>query len=354
MSEYWKRRSEAILIANEKSLLQYEKELKKAYEATILNLKKEVEAFYARYANDNRIDLATARQRLNTTQLKDFRKQAQLYLDEIDRLGLDPKYKEYLRKLSAKAYITKLQEIETNIRHEIEKISTQAEKGLEKELKNDYEDSFYKTLFEVQKQAGFGIGFTTPGTKQLDTAIRTKWLGGSFSDRIWSNKNALLTQLNQIIPQEFVRGRGPNEVAKTLSDKLGTSFNNAVRLARTEINNISNQATHKAYVESGIVEEYEFLATLDNRTSEICRELDGKVFKLSEAQTGINLPPMHPYCRSTTVPHFPEDEFSEPSDRIARDETGDSYLVGKSVTYKEWVENYAEASYVNRKYKTKV
>lgn len=352
MSEYWKRRSEAILVANEKSLLQYEKELKKAYEAATLTLKREVEAFYARYAKDNVIDLATARQRLNTIELKDFNKQAQLYLDEVKRLGLDPQYKEYLRKLSAKAYITKLQEIETKIRHEIEKLTKETEKRLETELKNDYEDSFYKTLFEVQKQAGFGVSFTTLGNKQLDTAVRTKWLGSSFSDRIWNNKNALLVQLNQIIPQEFVRGRGPNEVAKTLADKLGTSFNNAVRLARTEMNNISNQGTMEAYKKSEVVKEYEYLATLDNRTSDICRELDGRVFKLKDAQTGINLPPMHPYCRSTTVPHFADDDISKlVDDRIARDEYGNNYFVGKDVTFKEWAKNYASAEYVNRKYK---
>jgi uncharacterized protein with gpF-like domain len=39
---------------------------------------------------------------------------------------------------------------------------------------------------------------------------------------------------------------------------------------------------------------------LDSRTSEICRELNGKRFKLSEAEVGVNYPPMHPNCRSTT------------------------------------------------------
>ena len=104
----------------------------------------------------------------------------------------------------------------------------------------------------------------------------------------------------------------------------------------------------EAYKKSGVVDEYQYLATLDNRTSDICRELDGKVFKLSEAQTGVNLPPMHPYCRSTTVPYYPEDELSEPSDRVARDAEGKTYLVGKDVTYEEWVNEHAEASYAKR------
>jgi len=48
--EYWEARSERTLIANEKSAMQYEKDLKKAYQATITRITKEIESFYGRYA----------------------------------------------------------------------------------------------------------------------------------------------------------------------------------------------------------------------------------------------------------------------------------------------------------------
>jgi hypothetical protein len=104
-----------------------------------------------------------------------------------------------------------------------------------------------------------------------------------------------------------------------------------------------------SYKTSEVVDRYEYLATLDNRTSEICRELDGKVFDVKEAEVGVNQPPMHPYCRSTTIPSFEDDDIGAYiTDRIARDRNGNSYLVGKDVTFKEWAEKYASASYVNR------
>ena len=347
-AEYWKRRAEATLIANEMSILEYEKELRKAYEAAIRRITRELNSFYTKYAKDNNLALSDIRERLDIDNLKNFKAQAQEYLDEVKNLGLDPQYREYLRNLSAKAYVSKLQELETNIRHEIEKLHTKVANTMGQELKNNYEDSFYKTMFDVQKYSGTGVSFTAPGNKQLEKAIKTKWLDNNFSDRIWTNKKALLIQLNQLIPQEFVRGRGPKEIANDLAAKLNTSYNNAVRLVRTEMNNISNQATLDAYKESEVVEKYEFLATLDNRTSEICRELDGKVFKLSEAQTGVNLPPMHPYCRSTTIPWFPEDEFDEPSERIARSADGTTYKVPGNMTYKEWAEKYTTDAYYQR------
>ncbi|MBC1738736.1 minor capsid protein, partial [Listeria seeligeri] len=55
-----------------------------------------------------------------------------------------------------------------------------------------------------------------------------------------------------------------------------------------------------AYEENG-TDEYRFLAILDSKTSKICRSLDDKIFKIIDAVVGVNYPPMHPHCRSTTV-----------------------------------------------------
>lgn len=346
--EYWQKRAEAALIANEKSILEYEKELRRAYEETLTRIEKEINAFYAKYARENKIDLATARQRLNAAELKAFKHQEKLYFSEATRLGLDPQYRKYLRGLSARSYISKLEEITANIRHEVEKLSKEFEKGLETKLKEGYEDSYYKPLYDIDQSIGLSADFTALGKRTVDKAINATWLEDNFSGRIWKNKTALLTQLNQILPQEFVRGRGPKEVAKDLAKRLDVSYSSAVRLARTEMNHISNQATLDAYKDSGVLERYEYLATLDSRTSDICREMDGKVFKLSEAQTGVNLPPLHPHCRSTTIPWFSEEDmegFEET--RIAKSADGTYYTVPK-MTYAEWAKEHADDAYATR------
>jgi SPP1 gp7 family putative phage head morphogenesis protein len=346
--EYWQRRAEATLIANEKAILEYEKELRRAYEETIKRVEKEINAFYAKYAKENKIDLATARQRLNASELKSFKQQEKLYFSEATRLKLDPQYRKYLRDLSAKSYISKLEEITANIRHEIEKLAKEFENGLEKELHKTYEDGYYKPLYDIDRTVGLGADFTGLGKRTVEKAIRTNWLDDNFSGRIWKNKTALITQLNQILPQEFVRGRGPKEVAKDLAKRLDVSYSSAVRLARTEMNHISNQATMGAYKDSGVLEKYEYLATLDSRTSDICREMDGKVFNLSQAQTGVNLPPLHPHCRSTTIPWFDEEEMADYEEmRVAKDEDG-NYVLEDKITYEQWTDKYASGSYAKR------
>lgn len=351
---YWEKRSERTLIANEKSAVAYERDLKKAYNATIAQITKEIDAFYGKYAKDNKITLLEARQRLTPSQLMDFNKTAKRYLDEVDRLGdkaFTAEYKAYLKDLSAKAYVSRIEELTTNIRHNIETLSTGYNQGLDQTLKEAYQDGFYRTMFDAQKQAGFGISFTTPGGTQLERAIRERWNGQNYSDRIWANKNKLVLQLDQILSQEFVRGRGSKVLSKEFSDKLGVSYTNAQRLIRTEINYISNKGSMKAYEDSGVVEKYQYLATLDNRTSDICREMDGRIFLLKEGKVGVNLPPLHPHCRSTTIPYFEDDEISDlVVDRVARDKDGQgkSVKLDANMNFFDWVDKFGSPEFKKR------
>jgi SPP1 gp7 family putative phage head morphogenesis protein len=349
--EYWEKRSELNLIQNEKSAAQYERQLKKAYEETIRSIRKEVQAFYQRHSDETGVTLTSARRRLKPDEQMDFQKQARKYLDEVERLGdkaFTAEYRDYLKKLSGRAYISQMDELVTNIRHNIETLSTGYNAGLGNTLKDAYEDGYFSTMFDAQKRAGVGVSFTTPGGKQLETAIREKWLGQNYSDRIWADKKRLTDNIEQMLSQEFVRGRGPNDIARDFADRLNVSYSNAQRLIRTEINYISNKGSLQAYKDTGIVEKYRYLATLDSRTSDICRELDGKVFEIKEAKVGVNLPPLHPYCRSTTVPHFDDDDIGELiEDRIARDDDGKgrSIRLGENLKFFDWVDKYGSESF---------
>lgn len=352
--EYWEKRSELNLIQNEKSASQYERQLKKAYEETIRSIRKEVQAFYQKHSDETGVTLASARRRLKPDELLDFQKQARKYLDEVERLGdkaFTAEYRGYLKKLSGRAYISQMDELVTNIRHNIETLSTGYNIGLGNTLKDAYEDGYFRTMFDAQKRAGVGVSFTAPGGKQLETAIREKWLGQNYSDRIWADKKKLTDNIEQMLSQEFVRGRGPNDIARDFADRLNVSYSNAQRLIRTEINYISNKGSLQAYKDTGIVEKYRYLATLDSRTSDICRELDGKVFEIKEAKVGVNLPPLHPYCRSTTVPHFDDDDIGELiEDRIARDDDGKgrSVRLGENLKFFDWVDKYGSPEFKKR------
>ena len=110
---------------------------------------------------------------------------------------------------------------------------------------------------------------------------------------------------------------------------------------RTESNYASTEMNFQAYEESGI-EEYQYLATLDLKTSKICRKLDGKIFPVKDRQIGKNCPPMHPWCRSTTI-SVVNRALIEKMQRSAIDPvTGKRIKVPRSMTYQQWYNEYVK------------
>jgi SPP1 gp7 family putative phage head morphogenesis protein len=75
--------------------------------------------------------------------------------------------------------------------------------------------------------------------------------------------------------------------------------NQVIALVRTSINQVANTASQQVYeANQDITPRYRYVATLDTRTSAICRALDGREFEYGKGP----LPPQHFNCRSTTVP----------------------------------------------------
>ena len=132
----------------------------------------------------------------------------------------------------------------------------------------------------------------------------------------------------------MLSGKSSRKIAEDIAKRYNVSISNAERLVRTETNYIANMSEIEGYKESGI-EKYRFVATLDSRTSKICQSLDGQEFPVSEAETGVNLPPMHPRCRSTTISVIDENCL-ENLERRAKNPDGTTSKIPADMTYKEW------------------
>ena len=156
--------------------------------------------------------------------------------------------------------------------------------------------------------------------------------GQMFSERVWDNTDALADGLKHDMLVGIMAGKSEQHMADDIMSRCGVGAFEARRLVRTETTCVANMAELDGYKELDI-DEYEFSACLDNRTSDLCRELDGKVFKRNSAQAGVNLPPMHPFCRSTTLPILPSEE--ELDKELA--ELGDE--IGADVDFDEWERN---------------
>lgn len=146
----------------------------------------------------------------------------------------------------------------------------------------------------------FDAQFETPNADQIKRTVYSSWDGADFSDRIWANKDKLLKNLKATLKDAVIQGYGAEEVSRRFAREMGVHFNNALRLIRTETNRVLNETTAEQLKKAG-AKFYRFVAIMDSRTSPICAALNGKVFPFDKREIGINAPPMHPNCRSTTV-----------------------------------------------------
>lgn len=351
-AEYWRKRSEAVEAQLHKKSEEYYREAEKQFKKAEKQIADNIEKWYARLADNNDIGLAEARKFLDADELEEFKWTVEEYIKRGKENGVSKDWTKELENASAKYHIRGLEAIQLQIRQECEMLYNELQTGLEEHLGNIYTEAYHRTVFEIQKGLGVVTTFATIDDRRIRTVLDTCWAadGKTFSNRIWQNKTSLMNELNTILTQSVIRGENPGNYISTLAKKMKTSRVNASRLIYTESAFVAAQADKDCYKDLG-VKEFEFLATLDSHTSEICREMDGQHFPMSEYKIGVNAPPLHPHCRSTTCPYF-NDEFTIGEERIARDENGNTYNVPADMTYKEWHEKYVEKSSKSDKVKS--
>lgn len=340
-SAYWHKRGEQIAETQHRKADQYaQRRLKGEYARAMAEIEKEIDVFYSRFAlNNGTMSYADAQKILNGNELKDFHMGVERFI-ELAKDNPDGQWTKMLNNASYKVRVSRLQALQIQMQGVIQNLSMAEDKGLSGLLSDVYTDSYYRTIFEVQKGIGLGGSFARIDLDTLETVIKNPWIGSNFSQRIWGDNNRLVQRLITEFSQALIRGEGARQSAHILADRMNVGYRAAERLVRTETSHIQNEAAFSGYKASGVVKKYEFLSTLDRKTSPICREMDNKVFTLAEKAVGVNFPPLHPYCRSTVVPFF--DDEIDPVERLARGSDGEVYKIPDNMTYGQWYKQYVE------------
>jgi SPP1 gp7 family putative phage head morphogenesis protein len=330
---YWQKRTEQIARRQFQTADEYALTLAREYERAMVTTKRDIEVFYQRFATNNQITLAEARRLLTTGELREFR----MTLEEFTAKAKDNADGRWTRELNNVYYrtrVTRFEALQVQIRHQVEMLAGSRQLGARGLLADIYTDTYHRTIFEVQKGAGIGVSFAQIDNQGLEKVLNTEFAGSNWSKRIWGDRDKLAGELQTKLAQSFIRGDSVDRTVKDLTERFAVSRSNAMRLVQTEAAFFTEQATMAGYKASGLVEEYQILATLDSRTSEICQSMDGKVFKVSEQEPGVNAPPFHAYCRTATVPFFPDE--IDPGARLARAADGKTYTVPGDMTYEQW------------------
>lgn len=342
-SEYWKLRFEQLEQAQNGQGAAAFAEIEKQYKEAQKQIEGQIARWYQRFADNNGITLAQARQYLKGAALKEFQWDVQDYIKYGQDNALMGGWMKELENASAKYHISKLEALKIQTQQSLEVMFSKQMGTVTGAMGDIFESGYYHTAYELQK--GFNIGWDIAGLdqSQIEKVLSKPWAvdGKNFSERIWSSKEKLISELHGELTQNIMLGADPQKAIDSLAKKMNTSKQNAGRLIMTEEAYFSSAAQRDCFNELD-VEQYEIVATLDSHTSDICRSLDGKHFPMKDFQAGVTAPPFHVYCRSTTVPYFDED-FGDIGERAARDEeTGKTYYIPDDMNYEEWKQAFVD------------
>ena len=123
--DYWEERMTNATLASELSVLEYEQLLLQAYELALIEIRKEIDAFFQKYSKDNKIPYAEARRRLTLAEKQSFQTLLKEWYSIASENGYPEEYKKYLQEMGKKVYITRLESLEASIRYEIEKLKSE-------------------------------------------------------------------------------------------------------------------------------------------------------------------------------------------------------------------------------------
>ncbi len=340
--DYWQQRFDQIEQSANNRSTKYVKQLEKKYQIAAQQIDGQINAWYQRIAANNEVSMTEARKLLSSSELKEFKWTVEDYIKYGQENAIDQRWMKELENASAKFHINRLEALKLECRQQIEQAFAGGQQSMYDTLADVYKDTFYHSCFEIQKGVGVGFDVSALDDGYVSRLLNKPWSvdGENFSSKVWKNKTKLINNLDQELSRMVLTGSSPQRAIQNIRKSMDTSLFNAKRLVLTEQAYFTSVAQKDAFAELD-VDEYEIVATLDGRTSEICQEMDGKHFPVSQMAPGVNAPPFHVFCRSTTCPYF-DDEFMIGSKRAARDEDGKTYYVPYDMTYPEWKKSFVD------------
>lgn len=339
--KYWRERSEILEQALHDDVMRSYENVARGFSVAARELESSIADWYMRFAQSGSMSLTEARKLLSASELDELKWTVGEYIEYAKEHGADLRWIDKLERASAKAHISRLEALQLNAQNALEKAYTKELAYTDEAVKSAYRNAYYGESFLIQKGIGAGFDVARIDDDKLEKLVSTPWTVDkrTFSSRIWDRRDKVVAETQQQLTRACITGQNPVTLAKQMAKNMGVEERYAKRLLQTEGAYFAAAGEKASYQECGIT-DYEFVATLDSRTSEICREMDGRVFKVTQYDTGLNAPPMHVNCRSTTVAYFPEEE--ELAERIAKDDERGYYYIPADMKYKDWVKTFAE------------
>ncbi|PCF48457.1 minor capsid protein [Staphylococcus delphini] len=294
LNDYWLERAKMFIQSETLEDAAKIAEIERIVAMMIADIYKNLLAYYGKLATAEGIDWREAKKIVDAFDVEAFQMQAKTYVENKD---FSEKANEELKRYNTTMYVNR----EKLLKHELGLIVTKAYAEQEKVVNHHLQDSVTRTL---KHQAGILGADVHVKQSDVEAIVYSNFGKLNWSERLWNNQDELRKDVERMASHVMLRGRHPYEFVPEIRKKQQQTVANTKRLLITEAARVQTEAQKLHYLETmGDDAEYEFVAKRDEKTSKICRHYDKKVFKVKDMVPGVNAPPMHPHCRSTTVPH---------------------------------------------------
>lgn len=334
-NSYWERRSAARMDEYQRGAARTVEAIRRAQSGAVSSLQSSINALFERYKRKYGLTREEAKAILedyiDPKILENLKKAADKMPDGEKKRALEAR----VNAPSVRFRMTNMQGLQEQATAVCQTLEDMEYKRMTKQLEATCEEAYLGAEYDLQK--GLGVMWSTTGiSKRVVTAILTDdWSGRNYSQRLHRNTEKLARKAQSVVLQGFLGGSSRAEMAASLSKTFDENAMDAYRLITTEITHAANQAEMKRYKDNAI-KRYMFRAVLDLRTSQKCQDHDGVIFNVEDAVTGVNFPPLHPWCRSTTIQVL-SDKWIKTMTRTIRDPiTGEVAQMPASMTYTEW------------------
>ncbi len=323
---------------------QTAKQLDEIHKLASRHITSKIDQIFESYRRDHGLtEDEAARVLANVKDLSDIRELKLALQNTTD----SEEIRQLLILLDSAPYASRIEKYEA-LQREVDNLPTRLYKAENEASRAFYDefipDAYYHSIFDLQQQSGVAFAFNRIDPEEIRAIQQTPWLGANYSERIWGNTQALANELQKQLAVSLLTGRSAHETAEAINAQFGKGSYNSRRLVRTEASHFHAEMEALAYEEAE-VERYKLVAVLDLRTSSVCREHDGEVYRVSERVKGKNYPPLHPWCRTVTIA-LDDDEWLAKATRSARDpETGKTIQVPANMTYEDWYGKYVKPKY---------
>lgn len=340
--KYWQDRFAQLEQAQHQAGMQCYEAIERQYRQAQKEIEGQIAVWYQRFADNNGVTMAEARRMLTARELEELKWDVRDYIKYGEENAINQQWMKQLENASARYHISRLESLKLQVQQSLEVMFGNQLDSIDSAMREIYKTGYYHTAFEIQRGLGVGWDFATLDDRTISKVINNPWAedGKNFSDRVWGNSQKLVNELNTELVRNIILGQDPQKAIDAIAKKMNVSKNNAGRLVMTEEAFFSSAAQKDCFNELD-VELFEVVATIDSITSDICREMDGKVFPMSQWEVGVTAPPFHVRCRTTTVPAF-GDEFDKVGDRAARGADGKVYDIPGDMTYREWEKAFVD------------